>query len=157
MFRKKIVSKLFEKAVVIPIHKYRNAYKAENYKPISLLPTIGKFLEKVFCDRMTTFLEKYDFLNKSQFGFREQTGTTDALVNFLEGTREDKENRLKEVKAVFIDLKNAFDTIEQNLLLEKLQNMVMRGIVQKLLKSNLSDRQHCVNSVEFRSEFLRIE
>ena len=61
------------------------------------------------------------------------------------------------MKAVLIDLKKAFDTIEQNLLLEKLKNIGMRGLVHKLLKSYLSDRQQCVKSVEFRSEFLTIE
>ena len=93
---------------------------------------------------MTTFLEKYDLLNKNQFGFRQKRGTTDALVNFLEGIREDWENGFKEVKAACIDVKKAFDTIEHNLL-------------HKLLKSYLSDRQQCVKSVEFRSEFLPIE
>ena len=41
---------------------------------------------------MTAFLEKYDLLNKNQFGFRQKRGTTDALVIFLEGIREDWEN-----------------------------------------------------------------
>ena len=67
---------------------------------------------------MTAFLEKYDLPIKNQFVFRQKRGTTDALVNFLEGIREDWENGFKEVKAVFIDLKKAFDTVEQNLLLE---------------------------------------
>ena len=154
---KRTFPKCFEKAVVIPIHKCGNASEAQNYRPISLLPTIGKILEKILCDRITTFLHKYDLLNKNQFGFRQKRGTTDALVNFLEGIREDWENGFKEVKAVFIDLKKAFDTIEQNLLLEKLENTGMRGSVHKLLKSYLSDRQQCVKSVEFRSEFLPIE
>ena len=156
-FEKGTFPKCLKKAVVIPIHKCGHAYEAQNYRPISLLPTIGKILEKLLCDRMTAFLEKYDLFNKNQFGFRQKRGTTDALVNFLEGIREDWENGFKEVKAVFIDLKKAFDTVEQNLLLEKLENIGMRGPVHKLLKSYLSDRQQCVKSVEFRSEFLPIE
>ena len=156
-FEKGIFPKCLKKAVVIPIHKCGNAYEVQNYRPISLLPTIGKILEKLLCDRMTAFLEKYDLLNKNQFGFRQKRGTTDALVNFLEGIREVWENGFKEMKAVFIDLKKAFDTVEQNLLLEMLENIGMRGPVLKLLKSYLSDRQQCVRSVEFRSEFLPIE
>ena len=157
MFWKGTFPKCLKKAVVIPIHKCANASEAQNYRPISLLPTIGKILEKILCDRITTFLDKCDLLNRNQFGFRQKRGTTDALVNFLEGIKEDWENGFKEVKAVFIDLKKAFDTIEQNLLLEKLENIGMRGPVHKLLKSYLSDRQQCVKSVEFRSEFLPIE
>ena len=63
----------------------------------------------------------------------------------------------EEVKALFIDLKKAFDTTEQNLLLEKLENIGMREIVQKLLKSYLSDTEQCLKSVNFRSELLPIE
>ena len=91
-------------------------------RPISLLPTIKKNLEKLLCDRKTKLLGKYDLLIKNQLDFRQYRGTTDALANFLEGIREDWENGFKEVKAVFIDLKKTFDTIEQNLLLEKLKN-----------------------------------
>ena len=155
-FEKGTFPKFLKKAVVIPIHKCENSYEPENYRPISLLSTIGKILEKILCDRLTTLLEKYDLLNKNQFGFRKKRGTTDALVKFLEGIQEDWENGFKEVKAAIIDLKRAFDTIEQSLL-EKLENIGMRGIVQKLLKSYLSDRQQCVKSVQFRSEFLTIE
>ena len=80
-FEKGTFPKCLKKAVVIPIHKRGNAYEAQNYRPISLLPTVGKILEKLLCDRMTAFLEKYDLLNKNQFGFRQKRGTTDALVN----------------------------------------------------------------------------
>ena len=156
-FEKGTFLKCLKKAVVIPIHKCGNASEAQNYRPFSLLPTIGKILEKILWDRITTFLDKYDLLDKNHFGFRQKRGTTVALVNFFEGIREDWENGFKEVKAVFIDLKKAFDTIEQNLLLEKLENIGMRGSVHKLMKSYLSDRQQCVKSVEFRSEFLPIE
>ena len=45
---------------------------------------------------MSRFLEKYEFLNKNQFGFRQNRGTTDALVNFSEGIREDWENGFKD-------------------------------------------------------------
>ena len=156
-FEKGTFPKCLKKAVVIPISKCGNASEAQNYRPISLLPTIGKILEKILCDRITTFLDKNDLLNKNQFGFRQKRGTTDALVIFLEGIREDWESGFKEVKAVFIDLKKAFEqAIEQNLLLEKLENIGMRGPVHKLLKFYLSDRQQCVKSVEFRSEFLPI-
>ena len=88
-FGKGIFPKCLKKAVVFPIHKCGNAYEAQNYKPNSLLPTIGKKLEKLLCDRMTTFLEKYDLLYKNQFGFQQKRGTTEAVVNFLEGIRED--------------------------------------------------------------------
>ena len=52
--------------------------------------TIGKILEKLLCDRMTTFLEKYDLLNKNQFGFRQKRGTTDALVSSRESEKTGK-------------------------------------------------------------------
>ena len=82
-FEKGTFPKCLKKAEVIPIYRCRIAYEAQKYKPISLLPTIGKLLEKILCDRMTTLIEKYDLFNKNQFGFRHITGTTLALVKFL--------------------------------------------------------------------------
>ena len=73
-FEKGTFPTFLKKAVVIPIHKCGNASEAQNYMPISLLPTIGKILEKILCDRITTFLDKYDLLNKNQFGFRQKKG-----------------------------------------------------------------------------------
>ena len=64
-FEKGTFPKCSKKAEVIPIHKCGNAYEAQNYRPISLLPTIGKILEKILCDRMTRFLEKYELLNEN--------------------------------------------------------------------------------------------
>ena len=80
-FEKGTFQKCLRKAVVIPIHKCGNAYEAHNYRPINLLPTIGKILEKILCDRMTKFLEKYELLNKNQFGFRQKRGTSDLLMH----------------------------------------------------------------------------
>ena len=94
-FEKGTFPKCLEKAVVFPIHKCGNAYKAQKYRPISLLPTIAKILEKILCDQMTRFLEKYELLNKNQFEFRQKRGTTDALVIFLEEIREDWKLNLK--------------------------------------------------------------
>ena len=54
-------------------------------------------------------------------------------------------------------MKKIFDTIEHNLLQRKLENVGLRRFVQNFLKSYLSERQQCVKSVDFRSQFLPIE
>ena len=95
--------------------------------------------------------------NENQFGLRQKRGTIDVLFNFFEGILKDSENGFIELKAIFIGLKIAFDTIEQILLLKKLENLGMRVLVQKLLKSCPRERQQCVKLVMFRSEFLSIE
>ena len=69
---KRTFLKCLKKAVVLPRHKCGNAYEAENYRQISLLPTIGNILEKILCDRMTKLLEKNHLLNKNQFGCRKK-------------------------------------------------------------------------------------
>ena len=83
-YRKTYFPKMFEKSSSNSNTKVQECLRSSELQPISLLPTIGKILEKILCDRMTRFFEKYEMLNKNQFGFRQKRGTTDALVNFLE-------------------------------------------------------------------------
>ena len=111
------------KAVIIPQYKKGDPKVAENYRPISLLPTIGKLIEKLVQKRM---LEKFKLLNKNQFGFRPKKCTVEALVAFIESVRQDWEDGQR-LGGWFIDLKKAFDTVKHSILLDKPNNLGLRG------------------------------
>ena len=99
-----VKQKCIKKAVIIPLYKKGDPRVDENYRPISLLPTTGKLIEKLVQKRMLNFLGKFKLLNKNQFWFTPKKCTVEALVPFIESIRQDREDGITETKAVFIDL-----------------------------------------------------
>ena len=106
-FENSVFPNCLKEAVIIPLYRKGDPKVAENYRPISLLPTIGKLIEKLVQKRMLNFLEKFKLLNKNQFVFRPKKCTVEALVSFIESVRQDWEDGITETKAVFIDLKKS--------------------------------------------------
>ena len=70
-------------AEVVPIFKKGDRSKATNYRPISLLPQFDKILKKTIYHRLIHFLEKYQLLNKVQFGFRQNLSTIRAISKII--------------------------------------------------------------------------
>ena len=156
-FENSVLPNCLKKAVIIPLYKKGDPKVAENYRPISLLPTIGKRIEKLVQKRMLNFLEKFKLQNKNQFGFRPKKCTVEALVSFIESVRQYWEDGITETKAVFIDLKKAFDTVKHTIPLDKLKNLGLRGHMRSFLKSYLRKRQQCVNSGIVYSNFAEVD
>lgn len=121
-------------AKVIPIYKSGDRHKFSNYRPVSLLSQFSKILEMGFAHRLEHFIEENN-LSDHQFEFRENRSTLMAVMQIVEeiATAIDKK---KYTVGVFIDLKKAFDTIDHNLLMEKLERYGIRGIAYSWLKSS---------------------
>ena len=134
-----IFPNVLKKAKVIPIFKSGDKSLAENYRPISLLPQISKIFEKLIKSRISNFLNKFNILNDNQYGFRKNLSTADALSDVLESVNTNLEN-LENCAIVSIDLRKAFDTLDHDILINKLYIYGIRGIALKLIKSYLSDR-----------------
>ena len=129
-----------KRAKITPIYKDGSQADPENYRPISLLPSLGKILEKLLLDRLNSFLRKHKILSNSQFGFRSNRSTVDALMNFVEEIRKTWDNQNTVTKCTFVDLKKAFDTVDHKILLNKCASYGLRGHVLKILESYLKDR-----------------
>ena len=67
-------------AEIVPIFKSGSTELCSNYKPISLLPTVSKLFEKCLYNRIYKFFDKFKLLSFSQFGFRHEKLTTDAIL-----------------------------------------------------------------------------
>ena len=134
-----IFPNVLKKAKVIPIFKSGDKSLAENYRPISLLPQISKIFEKLIKNRISNFLNKFNILNDNQYGFRKNLSTADALSDVLKSVNTNLEN-LENCAIVSIDLCKAFDTLDHDILINKLYIYGIRGIALKLIKSYLSDR-----------------
>ena len=127
-------------ADTIPLYKAKERDNTSNYRPISLLLTLSKILEKIVHKRTVSFLDSNNIIYNSQYGFREKHSTTDAVMELTTEILKAKENHQKTI-SVFLDLSKAFDTLDPKILLAKMEIYGMRGIVHKWFTSYLTNRQ----------------
>ena len=133
----------FKTAKVIPIFKKGNRTIVSNYRPISLLPTMSKVLEKIMYNRVISFLNKQDFFYKHQYGFRKKYSTCHATSILAESITDAFEKK-EHVLGIFLDLSKAFDTIDHTILLDKLWHYGIRGLAHQWFNSYLSKRKQLV-------------
>lgn len=113
----------FKEARVIPIPKAgKDANKSENYRPISLLNTIGKLFEKIIYQRLIRFVEYNDILNEEQFGFRRQHSTSHQILRVSQHIRN-KWRQRKSTGMVLFDIEKAFDSVWHDGLVFKVNKM----------------------------------
>ena len=115
---------------------YKKGLKSivSNYRPISLLSVFNKILEKLMYNRLLNFLEKHQVLFSGQFGFRANHSTSHAILLITDKIQKAIENKLYSC-GIFLDLCKAFDTVNHNILLKKLENYGIRGVANELLSA----------------------
>ena len=128
---------------VCPIYKKDDVDKCENYRPISLLSNIGKLFEKVIYARISIFLDKFEILYEKQFGFRKHHSTNHALTSIVEQIRKKLDDK-NYTCGVFVDMEKAFDTVNHEILITKLQYYGIRGSYNDWLRSYLTNRKQFV-------------
>ncbi len=126
-------------AKVIPLFKSGDKHEFTNYRPVSILPQFSKILEKLFNDRLDKFIDKHKLLYDSQYGFRKNHSTSLALTESMEIITDAIDQKLFSL-GIFIDLKKAFDTINHNILIKKLERYGIRGIALQWITSYLQRR-----------------
>ena len=150
-----IVPSQLKIAKVIPVFKKGDPNCIENYRPISILSCFSKIFEKCVYARTIKYLDKYNILTKSQFGFRSKHSTTHALLDFIDKVSNAIDDS-KHTIGIFLDLSKAFDTIDHQILLHKLSFYGIRGIPLEWFRSYLSNRsQYCsINGINSSSGIL---
>lgn len=138
-FANGIVPTAFKESVIIPIYKDGDKTQPSNYRPISLLSNFAKIFEKCLRKRLLSYFDKNKVIDKFQYGFKEGISTTDAIFKLTNHLYNNLENNKKTI-AIFLDLAKAFDTVSHKILLRKLENVGIRGIVLDLFKSYLTNR-----------------
>lgn len=138
-----VFPKAFKKSRIHPIHKGGARDCVNNYRPISILPTLSKILERIINKRIVKYLEYKKLLSEAQFGFRSGKSSADAAHEVTDFVVQNLDSR-KKVLAIFLDLAKAFDTVCVDKLLNKLEKLGVRDLQLKLFQDYLSDRTQCV-------------
>ena len=115
LFNKSLETGVFpdemKKADVVPLYKSKEEYECTNYRPISLLLTVSKLLEKIMYKRTYNFLEDTNQLYSSQYGFRQSHSCENVIMELVSTIIKGKQEGLYTL-ALFIDLSKAFDTVD---------------------------------------------
>lgn len=150
-FDKGIFPDLLKQSIVTPVYKSGEREDINNYRPISVLPSISKIMEKLINNRLLKYLNKFSILSSSQYGFRQGVSTEDAVAAISNLIVEHVDNG-KKCLAAFLDLKKAFDTVSVEILINKLEKVGVRGMSLQLLRDYLSNRKQRVKIGDFASD-----
>ena len=148
IFKKSINTGVFPNelkiAKVTPIFKTDDQSLVSNYRPISVLPVFSKILERIMYNRVFTYLNNNKLLYEKQFGFQNNTSTDHAILDLVNNISKSFEQG-KFTLGIFIDLSKAFDTVDHNILLKKLNKYGIKGSTYDWFLSYLSNRKQCVS------------
>ena len=125
---------------ISPIPKVDNPSGYDDYRPIAILPVLSKVLENLVLQQMQEFIYSHRLLHDTQSGFRKGRSTTTALLKF----KDDISKAMKKGEitlAVFADFSKAFNTVDPEVLINKLSKMNFSKSFLHLLISYLSDRE----------------
>jgi hypothetical protein len=131
-------------SIIKPLYKKGSKLELANYRPVSLLTSFSKFFEKVMHSRLLNHLTKLNILAKEQFGFRPNL-TTENATFALTNEILDALNKRLIVGCIFCDIQRAFDNVNFDILLSKLEYYGIQGVQKTLYKSYLYNRYQRVS------------
>lgn len=128
-----------KEAIIRPIYKKGDCKNFSNYRPIAILSSINKIIEKCIVTQIGDFLQKNNIINASQHGFQKGRSTSTLLQNFCNEVNGHLSNK-KVVVSVFFDFKKAFDTLEINTLLSAMEECGVKKPLNNWFRNYLTSR-----------------
>mgnify|MGYP003575439628 CR=1 FL=1 len=135
-----VFPRIWKTSNITPVWKGKGSKSnADSYRPISVLPVIGRVFEKLLAKQLYNYCDSWGIIPNNQFGFRSQSSCEHALIKATDSwLREvDKGNM---IGALLIDLSKAFDTISHQQLLKELVEIKLDNTAITLLHSYLTER-----------------
>ncbi len=135
-------------SVVRPIFKTRNQNECSNYRPISILSSLSKIYEKAVLNRLWNFLQDNNIIFEDQHGFVRGRSTTSAIFSLVNNIVTQLDAK-KYSSGMFFDLSKAFDMVDHDLLLSKIEAMGVRGVAWAWFSTFLKGRKQFVELPAF--------
>ena len=135
-----IFPEIMKLADIVPLYKSKEKYLETNYRPISLLTTMSKLLEKIVYVRVYEFLNSSGQFYESQYGFRSSHSCDNAVGEVVSRIVKNLEAGKINI-AIFLDLSKAFDMLNHDLLLHKMERYGIRAITLEWFRSYLYTRK----------------
>ena len=142
----------WKSANVIPLYKGGNRHDVGNYRPVSLLPLPSKIIEKNVHNRLSSHLEDNDLLDINQGGFRKNHSTIHTVTKLTNDIFNGINTR-EVTLACFIDMAKAFDTVNHEILIQKLSKLGIKQVLLNWIKNYLTNRNQCTFANGITSSF----
>ena len=147
----------FKIAKVVPVYKDGDCHSYTNYRPISLLSSFSKLLEKIVARQLISFLNEHNILYKHQYGFRANHNTSQPVLHFYDKIYNAlNQNHPAKTVSIFIDLKKAFDTVDHKILIQKMEHYGVKGTSSLWFQNYLSNREQYVSINGIDSDVMKI-
>ena len=140
---------------VKPLFKSGDKSKFNNYRPISLLPSLSKIFESVIFNQLLHYFVENNLLSMEQFGFRPGHSTELAAIRLVDYLMSEMDSNNTPLN-IYIDLSKAFDTLNYLILLSKLKYYGVNGCANNLICGYLTGRSQYVEYNGHKSEELPV-
>lgn len=145
-----IVPNQFKIAKVCPIFKGGDETQTNDYRPISLLSSFSKILEKIVCNQLKYYLVSNNIIDPQQFGFQNNNSTFHPMIHLMNKISKAMQEDEYTI-SIFMDLQKCFDCVPLDTLCKKLELIGIRDSGLKWFKSYLSNRKQFVRIGEGNS------
>ena len=129
---------ILKNAEITPFYRKGKKDIKENYRPVRILPNLSKIFEKWMFEQMSQFFE--NIFSKYHCGFRKGFSTQQCLLEMLKKWKKSVDNS-KMFGALLTDLSKAFDCLDHELLIAKLNAYAISLTALKLVHNYLSNRK----------------
>ena len=146
-------------AKVKPLFKRGDISQLNNYRPISLLPTISIVFERIIYSQLYAYFNENNLLTKQQYGFSAQHSTESASVKLVDSIIKEMDDAhgVNTPVAIYCDLSKAFDCLDFDIFLAKMEYYGVSGTSLALIKGYLTNRYQYVHFESCKSDLLEIK